>query len=126
MYDFITDANTNALQKQNSKASVLDAQLENLMSKVLQEFVDKKTLQMFGYRTLHINDTIERLILECNIKPVAFNGLSPLERFKENIKLLLDNIINDNEVEIKRLLKNEPLNVVLSHILERIQRVNYS
>ena len=92
-----------------------ETNLEESVAELLKLLVDEETLRSFGAPETPIDNVLDMVIKRCGHQPVSNPDLSPLDRLRENAKLLFTVVIDD--AAVKTLLNNQSVDEVILHVL---------
>lgn len=97
-------------------AFMSDDALADAINQLLVLLVDEKTMKAFGWPRCKVDKILERVIRRCGHSPISSDELSYIECLRENTKVLLTVIIDDEAV--KTLLNKQTVDEVILHILQ--------
>lgn len=92
-----------------------ETNLEQNVAELLKLLVDEDTLKSFGSPDTPIDQVLDMVIKRCGHQPVENPDLSPIDRLRENAKLLFTVVIDD--AAVKTLLNNQSVDDVILHVL---------
>ncbi|XP_059474666.1 zinc finger protein 436 isoform X1 [Neocloeon triangulifer] len=98
-----------------SGGSMSEKALSDSIRELLSLLVDEATLAAFGWPDETVDKLLEAVIRRCGHAPALAEDYSPIDRLRENAKLLFTVVIDDSAV--KTLLNNQTVDEVILHVL---------
>ncbi|CAK1583707.1 unnamed protein product [Parnassius mnemosyne] len=109
---------TAVVLKNESNPLMSEEELADSLKKLLEQLIDKKTLDVFGWPDETVDTMLEKVIEHCGARAADRDKWTRVQRLRENAKHLFVYVIEDKN--ITRMLDTHTIDQIIKHILEQV------
>ncbi|CAG4954031.1 unnamed protein product [Parnassius apollo] len=113
---------TTVILKSEDNPLMSEEELAESLKKLLEQLIDKKTLDVFGWPDETVDTMLEKVIEHCGARAADRDKWTRVQRLRENAKHLFVYVIEDKN--ITRMLDTHTIDQIIKHILAQVASDN--